>query len=87
MNSWLKHVQLFNSFKFVQKAISHRTTVKIRKKSRVPGVMITQYVETLPEGTATPDVTRKPIALTIQEGKENAALVTRAAQPDSHATF
>ncbi|XP_035517026.1 immunoglobulin-like and fibronectin type III domain-containing protein 1 [Morone saxatilis] len=43
--------------------------VKIRKKSKVPGVMITQYVEELPEGMSTPDFTRKPIALTIQEGK------------------
>ncbi|XP_029287841.1 LOW QUALITY PROTEIN: immunoglobulin-like and fibronectin type III domain-containing protein 1 [Cottoperca gobio] len=43
--------------------------VKIKKKSRVPGVMITQYVEELPEGMSTPDFTRKPIALTIQEGK------------------
>ncbi|XP_073323736.1 immunoglobulin-like and fibronectin type III domain-containing protein 1 [Pagrus major] len=43
--------------------------VKIRKKSRVPGVMITQYVEELPEGMTTPDFTRKPIAITIQEGK------------------
>uniref|UniRef100_A0A8C3A2M1 Immunoglobulin like and fibronectin type III domain containing 1, tandem duplicate 3 n=1 Tax=Cyclopterus lumpus TaxID=8103 RepID=A0A8C3A2M1_CYCLU len=43
--------------------------VKIKKRSRVPGVMITQYVEELPEGMSTPDFTRKPIALTIQEGK------------------
>uniref|UniRef100_A0A671YRG4 Immunoglobulin like and fibronectin type III domain containing 1, tandem duplicate 3 n=1 Tax=Sparus aurata TaxID=8175 RepID=A0A671YRG4_SPAAU len=43
--------------------------VKIRKRSRVPGVMITQYVEELPEGMTTPDFTRKPIAITIQEGK------------------
>uniref|UniRef100_A0A8D0AJ58 Immunoglobulin like and fibronectin type III domain containing 1, tandem duplicate 3 n=1 Tax=Sander lucioperca TaxID=283035 RepID=A0A8D0AJ58_SANLU len=42
---------------------------KIKKKSRVPGVMITQYVEELPEGMATPDFTRKPISLTIQEDK------------------
>ncbi|XP_056885615.1 immunoglobulin-like and fibronectin type III domain-containing protein 1 isoform X3 [Takifugu flavidus] len=41
----------------------------IRKKSKVPGVMITQFVEELPEGKSTPDFTRKPIALTIQEGK------------------
>lgn len=45
-------------------------TVKIKKKSSVPGVMITQYMEELPEGMTTPDFTRKPIALTIQEGKE-----------------
>ncbi|XP_035244793.1 immunoglobulin-like and fibronectin type III domain-containing protein 1 [Anguilla anguilla] len=44
-------------------------TVAIKKKSRVPGVMITQFVEELPEGKSTPDFTRKPIALTIQEGK------------------
>lgn len=41
----------------------------IRKKSKVPGVMITQFVEQLPEGKTTPDFTRKPIALTIQEGR------------------
>ncbi|TMS19754.1 Immunoglobulin-like and fibronectin type III domain-containing protein 1 [Larimichthys crocea] len=43
--------------------------VKIKKRSKVPGVMITQYVEQLPEGMSTPDFTRKPIAVTIQEGK------------------
>lgn len=37
-------------------------------KSKVPGVMITQFMEELPEGMTTPDFTRKPIALTIQEG-------------------
>uniref|UniRef100_A0A8C7YJX4 Immunoglobulin like and fibronectin type III domain containing 1, tandem duplicate 1 n=1 Tax=Oryzias sinensis TaxID=183150 RepID=A0A8C7YJX4_9TELE len=31
--------------------------------------MITQFLEELPEGKTTPDFTRKPIALTIQEGK------------------
>lgn len=44
-------------------------SVGIKKKSKVPGVMITQFVETLPEGTSHPDFTRKPIALTIQEGR------------------
>ncbi|XP_051986339.1 immunoglobulin-like and fibronectin type III domain-containing protein 1 [Xyrauchen texanus] len=43
--------------------------VAIRKRSRVPGVMITQFVEEIPEGKSHPDFTRKPIALTIQEGK------------------
>uniref|UniRef100_A0A674BWZ5 Immunoglobulin-like and fibronectin type III domain-containing protein 1 n=1 Tax=Salmo trutta TaxID=8032 RepID=A0A674BWZ5_SALTR len=37
--------------------------------SKVPGVMITQFIEVLPEGKSTPDFLRKPIALTIQEGK------------------
>lgn len=44
-------------------------TVGIKKKSKVPGVMITQFIETLPEGKSHPDFTRKPIALTIQEGR------------------
>ncbi|XP_017553307.1 immunoglobulin-like and fibronectin type III domain-containing protein 1 [Pygocentrus nattereri] len=43
--------------------------VGIRKKSKVPGVMIMQFVEEIPEGKSHPDFTRKPIALTIQEGK------------------
>ncbi|XP_053301115.1 immunoglobulin-like and fibronectin type III domain-containing protein 1 [Pleuronectes platessa] len=43
--------------------------VRIKKKSNVPGVMITQYVEELPEDMSTPDFTRKPISLTLQEGK------------------
>uniref|UniRef100_A0A672R9V9 Immunoglobulin like and fibronectin type III domain containing 1, tandem duplicate 4 n=1 Tax=Sinocyclocheilus grahami TaxID=75366 RepID=A0A672R9V9_SINGR len=41
----------------------------IKKRSRVPGVMITQYVKELPRGKTTPDFTRKPIALTVQEGR------------------
>uniref|UniRef100_A0A673ZDY6 Immunoglobulin-like and fibronectin type III domain-containing protein 1 n=1 Tax=Salmo trutta TaxID=8032 RepID=A0A673ZDY6_SALTR len=39
------------------------------KQRHFPGVMITQYVEEIPEGKSHPDFTRKPIALTIQEGK------------------
>ncbi|XP_010774280.1 immunoglobulin-like and fibronectin type III domain-containing protein 1 isoform X2 [Notothenia coriiceps] len=57
--------------------------VGIKKKSRVPGVMITQYIEELPEGKTHPDFTRKPIALTIQEGKFAyfKAIVTGDPQP------
>ncbi|XP_054473183.1 immunoglobulin-like and fibronectin type III domain-containing protein 1 [Anoplopoma fimbria] len=57
--------------------------VGIKKKSRVPGVMITQYIEELPEGKSHPDFTRKPIALTIQEGKFAffKAIVTGDPQP------
>ncbi|XP_058259535.1 immunoglobulin-like and fibronectin type III domain-containing protein 1 [Hemibagrus wyckioides] len=43
--------------------------IAIRKRSRVPGVMITQFVEEVPQGKSHPDFSRKPIALTIQEGK------------------
>uniref|UniRef100_A0A3Q3GP50 Immunoglobulin-like and fibronectin type III domain-containing protein 1 n=1 Tax=Labrus bergylta TaxID=56723 RepID=A0A3Q3GP50_9LABR len=45
-------------------------TVAIKKRSRVPGVMITQYVEQLPLGKSTPDFTRKPMTTTVQEGKK-----------------
>nr|XP_061786488.1 immunoglobulin-like and fibronectin type III domain-containing protein 1 [Nerophis lumbriciformis] len=45
------------------------SSLGIRKKSKVPGVMITQFLEELPEGSTTPDFSRKPIAITIQEGK------------------
>ncbi|XP_026202907.1 immunoglobulin-like and fibronectin type III domain-containing protein 1, partial [Anabas testudineus] len=45
-------------------------TVAITKRSRVPGVIITQYVEQLPLGKSTPDFTRKPVAITVQEGKK-----------------
>lgn len=50
--------------------------VRIKKKSRVPGVMITQYVEDIPERMSTPDFTRKPISITIQEGNINCFLLT-----------
>ncbi|XP_056607027.1 immunoglobulin-like and fibronectin type III domain-containing protein 1 [Triplophysa dalaica] len=43
--------------------------VAIKKRSKVPGVMITQFVEEIPAGKSHPDFIRKPIALTIQEGK------------------
>lgn len=43
-------------------------TVAIKKRSRVPGVMIIQYFEELPEGQTTPDFIRKPVAATVQEG-------------------
>uniref|UniRef100_A0A667YYL9 Ig-like domain-containing protein n=1 Tax=Myripristis murdjan TaxID=586833 RepID=A0A667YYL9_9TELE len=41
----------------------------VRKRSKIPGVMITQLVANIPAGKSTPDFQRKPITLTIQEGK------------------
>ncbi|MBN3270766.1 IGFN1 protein, partial [Polyodon spathula] len=40
-----------------------------KKKSRMAGVKITQFTEDIPKGCSTPDFERKPIPLTIQEGK------------------
>ncbi|XP_041639537.1 immunoglobulin-like and fibronectin type III domain-containing protein 1 [Cheilinus undulatus] len=47
-----------------------KAQVAIKRRSRVPGVMITQFLEQLPLGKSTPDFTRKPMAMTVQEGKK-----------------
>ncbi|XP_043932480.1 immunoglobulin-like and fibronectin type III domain-containing protein 1 isoform X2 [Protopterus annectens] len=57
---------------FPQKAVPPQGNPQfIKKKSSVPGVNITQFVPDgeIPEGCSTPDFERKPIPLTIQEGK------------------
>uniref|UniRef100_A0A3Q2QU41 Immunoglobulin-like and fibronectin type III domain-containing protein 1 n=1 Tax=Fundulus heteroclitus TaxID=8078 RepID=A0A3Q2QU41_FUNHE len=52
--------------------LSLKAKVIIYKRilSRVPGVMITQFVEQLPPGKSTPDFARKPMTTTVQEGKQ-----------------
>ncbi|XP_053354707.1 immunoglobulin-like and fibronectin type III domain-containing protein 1 [Clarias gariepinus] len=59
------------------------TGVAIKKRSRIPGVIITQYVEQIPPGKSTPDFTRKPMAINIQAGKSATfkALVTGEPKP------
>ncbi|KAM4741229.1 immunoglobulin-like and fibronectin type III domain-containing protein 1 [Anableps anableps] len=47
-----------------------KSSVAIKKRSRFPGVMITQFVEKLPAGKSTPDFARKPMTTTVQEGKK-----------------
>ncbi|XP_074920751.1 immunoglobulin-like and fibronectin type III domain-containing protein 1 [Chelonoidis abingdonii] len=46
-----------------------RRAVKPHKKSAIPGVTIKQFVEVIPKGCSKPDFERKPITLTLQEGK------------------
>ncbi|RLV95290.1 hypothetical protein DV515_00012886, partial [Chloebia gouldiae] len=46
-----------------------RRTLKIFKKSSIPGVVITQFVNDIPQGCSTPDFEKKPLSLTLQEGK------------------
>nr|XP_019951512.1 PREDICTED: immunoglobulin-like and fibronectin type III domain-containing protein 1 [Paralichthys olivaceus] len=41
----------------------------IRRRSKTPGVMITQYEVSLPEGKSTPDFQSAPVPVTIKEGK------------------
>lgn len=49
--------------------------------------MITQFVEKIPEGMSTPDFTRKPIALTIQEGTVNIHIMVTVAAAYSTPPF
>ncbi|XP_061560746.1 immunoglobulin-like and fibronectin type III domain-containing protein 1 [Phycodurus eques] len=41
----------------------------IRRRSKIPGVVITQYTVTLPEGKSCPDLKRKLNPVNVQEGK------------------
>ncbi|XP_016159589.1 PREDICTED: immunoglobulin-like and fibronectin type III domain-containing protein 1 [Ficedula albicollis] len=49
--------------------MSSHQTVKIFKKSAIPGVVITQFVNDVPQGCSAPDFEKKPLTLTLQEGK------------------
>uniref|UniRef100_A0A669QF09 Immunoglobulin like and fibronectin type III domain containing 1 n=1 Tax=Phasianus colchicus TaxID=9054 RepID=A0A669QF09_PHACC len=46
-----------------------RPGVKPLQKSSIRGVHITQFVDKIPKGCSTPDFERKPVSLTLQEGK------------------
>ncbi|XP_021232736.1 immunoglobulin-like and fibronectin type III domain-containing protein 1 isoform X3 [Numida meleagris] len=46
-----------------------RPAVKYVQKSSIRGVHITQFVDKIPKGCSTPDFERKPVSLTLQEGK------------------
>ncbi|XP_050840904.1 immunoglobulin-like and fibronectin type III domain-containing protein 1 [Serinus canaria] len=50
--------------------MSSHQTVKIFKKSSIPGVVVTQLVNDVPQGCSTPDFEKKPLTLTLQEGKD-----------------
>uniref|UniRef100_A0A672YVD5 Immunoglobulin like and fibronectin type III domain containing 1, tandem duplicate 3 n=1 Tax=Sphaeramia orbicularis TaxID=375764 RepID=A0A672YVD5_9TELE len=58
-----------------QKKLTHKASVDviltsaIRKRSKTTGVLVTQYVTTLPEGKSTPDFQCKPAPVTTQAGK------------------
>lgn len=48
--------------------ISLIVSAVLRKRSRLPGVIITQYVTSIPEGKSTPDFTCKLAPVTVEEG-------------------
>ncbi|XP_037539779.1 immunoglobulin-like and fibronectin type III domain-containing protein 1 [Nematolebias whitei] len=49
--------------------VSGNKSATLRRRSKTPGVMITQYTIRMPEGKSTPDFQCKPASLIIQEGK------------------
>ncbi|KAI1230863.1 hypothetical protein IHE44_0008295 [Lamprotornis superbus] len=71
VNACLKHERrsLEESQKAEQSIMSSQQTVKMFKKSAIPGVVITQFVNDVPQGCSTPDFEKKPLTLTLQEGK------------------
>ncbi|XP_029975586.1 immunoglobulin-like and fibronectin type III domain-containing protein 1 [Salarias fasciatus] len=62
------------SFSLVHRYIQHFNEVSgnksatIRRRSKIPGVMITQFVTNIPEGKSTPDFQCKPTPINTQEG-------------------
>ncbi|XP_062419716.1 immunoglobulin-like and fibronectin type III domain-containing protein 1 [Pungitius pungitius] len=59
----------------------------INKRSRAPGVTVTQCVESLPAGKSTPDFTRKPMAATTQEGKKGCFKAMVSGEPAPAVTW
>ncbi|KAK5924025.1 hypothetical protein CgunFtcFv8_000941 [Champsocephalus gunnari] len=56
-----QYIQRFNE-------VSGSKTAVTRRRSKTPGVIITQYVVDIPEGKSTPDFESKPTPLDIKEG-------------------
>uniref|UniRef100_G1MT65 Immunoglobulin like and fibronectin type III domain containing 1 n=1 Tax=Meleagris gallopavo TaxID=9103 RepID=G1MT65_MELGA len=52
-----------------QAFLSWDVAMKPPQKSSIRGVHITQFVDKIPKGCSTPDFERKPVSLTLQEGK------------------
>ncbi|XP_016531177.1 immunoglobulin-like and fibronectin type III domain-containing protein 1 isoform X1 [Poecilia formosa] len=64
--------------------VSGNKSAAIRRRSKTPGVMITQYAAILPEGKSTPDFQCKPMPVTVKEGNLAIfkAVVTGDPKPD-----
>ncbi|XP_035984635.1 immunoglobulin-like and fibronectin type III domain-containing protein 1, partial [Fundulus heteroclitus] len=64
--------------------VSGNKSVAIRRRSKTPGVIITQYTTTLPEGKSTPDFQYRPMAATVKQGQVAVfkAVVTGEPKPD-----
>lgn len=45
----------------------------LRKRSRLPGVTITQFVTSIPDGKSTPDFQCKPAPATVEEGERHSS--------------
>ncbi|KAM8829904.1 immunoglobulin-like and fibronectin type III domain-containing protein 1 [Synchiropus picturatus] len=56
-----QYIQHFNE-------VSGNKSAAIRRRSKIPGVLITQYLVNIPEGKSTPDFQCAPEPMTVQEG-------------------
>ncbi|XP_028307917.1 immunoglobulin-like and fibronectin type III domain-containing protein 1 [Gouania willdenowi] len=56
-----RYIQHFNE-------VSGNKSASIRRRSKISGVMITQYLVNVPEGKSSPDFLCKPTAVTVNEG-------------------
>ncbi|KAM4563100.1 immunoglobulin-like and fibronectin type III domain-containing protein 1 isoform 2-T2 [Odontesthes bonariensis] len=72
-----QYIQRFND-------VSGSKSAAVKRRSKTPGVMITQYEVNLPEGKTTPDFQCKPAPVTIKEGQIAVfkAVVTGDPKPD-----
>ncbi|XP_049590909.1 immunoglobulin-like and fibronectin type III domain-containing protein 1 [Syngnathus scovelli] len=61
--------------------------VAITRRSRVHGVVITQVVQQVPVGKSTPDFIRKPMAMTINEGRRAFFKATVSGEPTPSVTW
>nr|XP_061786474.1 immunoglobulin-like and fibronectin type III domain-containing protein 1 [Nerophis lumbriciformis] len=69
------------------KSTSLCSPVAIQKRSKVHGVVITQHVEKVPLGKSTPDFVRKPMAMTVHEGKRAFFKATVEGDPQPTVTW
>ncbi|XP_058860539.1 immunoglobulin-like and fibronectin type III domain-containing protein 1 [Acipenser ruthenus] len=77
------HVTILNS----QASGPRKARAGTKRKSKTAGVMITQFTEDIPKGCSTPDFERKPIPLTIQEGKTATFKAVPSGEPKPEVTW
>nr|XP_061814213.1 immunoglobulin-like and fibronectin type III domain-containing protein 1 [Nerophis lumbriciformis] len=62
-------------------------SLAITRRSRIHGVTITQVVQQVPQGKSTPDFTRKPMAMTVHEGRRAFFKAIVSGEPTPNVTW